>query len=173
MFGHKHEAAPPAVTSMYQMRQKMLSIGDDYWIENGVGQKAFHVDGKKFRLRKTFIFEDASGDELLRIHSKILHVRDTFVIEREDAKVATLHKNLIGFRDRFAIDLGGAGELHAHGKILDHEYAIRRDDTEIAQINKNWMRLRDTYGVSIVQDEDIPLLLAIVTCIDAISHQHR
>ena len=29
----------------YQMRQKMVAIGDDFWIENEHGQKVFKVDG--------------------------------------------------------------------------------------------------------------------------------
>jgi len=38
----------------YQMREKMLSIGDDFWIEDDQGERAFRVDGKALRLRKTF-----------------------------------------------------------------------------------------------------------------------
>ncbi len=33
-------------TNRYQMREKMVSIGDDFWIENDRGLKAFKVDGK-------------------------------------------------------------------------------------------------------------------------------
>jgi hypothetical protein len=32
--------------TLYQMRQKILSIGDDYWIENAEGQRVYRVDGK-------------------------------------------------------------------------------------------------------------------------------
>ena len=31
------------------MREKMFSIGDDFWIETGDGQRAFKVDGKALR----------------------------------------------------------------------------------------------------------------------------
>ena len=30
----------------FQMRQRLLSVGDDYWIEDEAGQRAFLVDGK-------------------------------------------------------------------------------------------------------------------------------
>ena len=30
----------------YQMRQKMVTIGNDFWIENDQGQKVFKIDGK-------------------------------------------------------------------------------------------------------------------------------
>ena len=39
------------VGSRYRMRQRLLSVGDDYWIEHEDGSRAFRVDGKA--LRKT------------------------------------------------------------------------------------------------------------------------
>jgi uncharacterized protein YxjI len=39
------------------MRQKLVSIGDDYWIEDDQGERAFKVNGKALRIRKTLIFE--------------------------------------------------------------------------------------------------------------------
>lgn len=172
LFRKKHDAPPPA-TVTFQMRQKMLSFGDDFWIENDLGQRVYKVDGKFMRVRKTFVLEDSQGAELLKIQSRILRLRETMAIERGDETVATLHKHLIGFRDRFTVDLGDRGELHARGNFLDHEYKIWRDDLEIAEVSKKWMRVRDTYGVSILQNEDVPLILAICVCIDTISHESR
>ena len=34
----------------YRMREKMFSIGDDYWIETDSGERAFRVDGKALRI---------------------------------------------------------------------------------------------------------------------------
>jgi hypothetical protein len=51
----------------YRMRQKLVSIGDDYWIENDQGERVFRVNGKALRARKTLIFEDSHGSELLKI----------------------------------------------------------------------------------------------------------
>ena len=33
------------------MREKMFSIGEDYWIETDGGEQAFKVNGKALRLR--------------------------------------------------------------------------------------------------------------------------
>ena len=38
----------PAAGSRYRMRQRLLSIGDDYWIEHEDGSRAFRVDGRRF-----------------------------------------------------------------------------------------------------------------------------
>ena len=60
----------------FRMRQKLVSIGDDYWIEDDQGDRVFKVDGKALRTRKTLIFEDAHGNELLKIQERMLRVRD-------------------------------------------------------------------------------------------------
>ena len=39
------------MSTRYKIRQKMFSIGDDFWIENQDGKRVFKVDGKALRLR--------------------------------------------------------------------------------------------------------------------------
>ena len=74
-----HQDGP--VAQRYQMREKLLSIGDDYWIENASGERAFKVDGKAVRLRDTFELRDASGAEVAKIQERKLRVRDSMKIE--------------------------------------------------------------------------------------------
>ena len=45
MFRRNDKSDAPG-PNVYQMKQKMMSIGDDFWIENGAGQRVFKVDGK-------------------------------------------------------------------------------------------------------------------------------
>jgi uncharacterized protein YxjI len=54
----------------YQMREKLVSIGNDFWIENQSGQKVYKVDGKALRVRDTLKFEDRQGNELCKIQEK-------------------------------------------------------------------------------------------------------
>jgi uncharacterized protein YxjI len=153
----------------FQMKQKLASIGDDFWIEDDDGNRAYRVDGKKVRVRDTFILEDASGREVAKIQERKLSVRDKIAIERDDHKVATVHKALVGIRDRFTIDLEHGGDLKAHGNIVDHEYEIERDGDTIATISKRWFRVRDTYGVEIREGEDVALLLAAVVALESLT----
>jgi uncharacterized protein YxjI len=68
----------------YWMRQKLVSIGDDYWIENDRGERVCKVDGKALRLRKILIFGDARGAERVKIQQRMLHVRGTMEIGDRD-----------------------------------------------------------------------------------------
>jgi uncharacterized protein YxjI len=152
----------------FQMREKLMAIGDDYWIEDDDGNKAFKVNGKAARLRETFLLEDASGNELSKIQEKKLTVRDKMTIERGDTK-ATVRKRLLGIRDHYIIEVDGAEDLKAHGNIVNHEYEIERDGDTVATVSKKWFRVRDTYGVQLAEGQDVPLILAITVCVDAMA----
>ena len=154
----------------YQMREKLFAIGDDSWIENQNGERAFKVNGKAMRIRSTFILESPSGEELYKIQEKKMRIRDTMEVERDGDTVAKVHKALITpLRDRFSIDVEGSDELNAKGNIVDHEYEIERDGEKIAEISKRWFRIRDTYGIEIAPGENDPLILATTVCIDEMS----
>jgi uncharacterized protein YxjI len=155
----------------YRMREKMFSIGDDFWIENQAGDHVFKVDGKALRLRDTLILQDPSGSELFKIQKKALHVRDTMEIERDGDTVATVKKALVHVvRDRFSVEVNGGEDLEAKGNIVDHEYKIECDGENVAEVSKRWFRVRDTYGIEIVPGQDDALILATVVCIDQMSH---
>jgi uncharacterized protein YxjI len=152
------------------MREKFFSIGGDSWIETEDGQRGFKVNGKALRIRRTFILESPSGEELLKIQEKKLHIRDTMEIERGDQTVAKVHRALITpLRDRYVIDLADGTELSAKGNIVDHEYEIERDGKKIAAVSKRWFRIRDTYGIDVFPGENDALILAATVCIDELS----
>jgi uncharacterized protein YxjI len=88
----------------FRMREKLVSIGDDFWIEDDGGDRAYKVDGKAMRLRETIVLENAAGREVAKIQERKLSLRDKMVIERDGEKIATVHRALVGIRDRFAID---------------------------------------------------------------------
>ena len=156
----------------FRMREKMLAIGDDYWVEDDDGDKVFKVNGKAARVRDTWVLEDRDGNELALIREKKLTVRDAMTIEigtgdrRVEGKVK---KALVGFRDRFHVELDHGDDLKVHGNIVDHEYEIERDGDKIAEVSKRWFRIRDTYGVEVFDPLDAPLVLAVTVAVDAMS----
>ena len=152
----------------YVMREQMLSIGDDFWIEDQSGQRAFKVDGKAVRLRDTFIMRDTSDNEVVKIKERKIRVRDTMKISRASGN-ATVHKAVIGLRDRFKVDVDGGDDLTARGNLVDHEYEIKRDGDVIATVSKKWFRIRDSYAVEILPGNDASLILAIAVCIDSMT----
>lgn len=156
----------------YQMRQKLISIGDDYWIENEHGERVFRVDGKALRLRKTLDLEDTHGNQICRIQTRVLHIRDSMAIEDADGEqLALVHKALISpLRERWKVDLAEGDDWKVQGNIVDHEYEIEADGRKIAEVSKKWFRVRDTYGVEVVPGENAALVLAVTVAVDTMVH---
>jgi uncharacterized protein YxjI len=101
------------------MREKLVSIGDDFWIEDEQGNRAYRVDRKAAR-------------EVAR--RRKLSVRDKMAIERDGETIATVVIN----------DVAVCLQVAAGSK-----YEIERDGATIARVSKRWFRMRDTYGVEL------------------------
>jgi uncharacterized protein YxjI len=160
------------MSTRYKIRQKLFSIGDDFWIENQRGQKVFKVDGKALRLRKTLIFEDMKGNKLCQIQERLLPIKETMAIDGPDGKqLAVVKKALITpLRDKWDVNVKDGPDLDVQGDILDHEYAIKQGWKKVAEVSKKWFRLTDTYGVEIDPGQNDILILAIAVAIDMMVH---
>ena len=156
----------------YQMREKLVSIGDDFWIENQDGQKAFKVDGKALRVRNTLKIEDAHGNVLCSIQERMLRVKDSMEVEGPDGgQVAMVKKAIISpVRDRFSVKIKNGPDLDVKGNILDHEYTIGEGRDRVAEVSKKWFRIRDSYGVEVEPSQDDAVILAVTVCIDQMAH---
>lgn len=156
----------------YQMRQKLVAFGDDFWIENEAGEKTFKVDGKMLRVRDTLFFEDRAGKELCKIQTRIMRIKDTMEIEGpKGERLALVKKALITpLRDRWVVKVADGPDLQVQGNILDHEYSIGEGRDKIAEVSKKWFRLRDTYGVQIEDGQNDVVILAVTVAIDMMAH---
>lgn len=153
-------------TNRYRMREKLISIGDDFYIENAAGRRAYHIDGKALRVRNTLNLNDMQGNTLYQIQARIARIRDTMAIEQNGRTVATVKKAMIApLRSRYSISAPN-GDLNAQGNILNHEYQISRGGNKVAEVSRKWFRVRDTYGIEIEEGEDHALILAVTVVID-------
>jgi uncharacterized protein YxjI len=157
------------------MRQRLVSIGDDYWIEDDQGRRVYKIDGKAMRVRDTLVLEDAEGHELLKIQERALRLHDTMAIEDpEGHTVAKVKKALISpLRDRFDVEVEDGDDLEVRGNIVDHEYRISRGGSQVAEISKKWFRIADTYGVEVASDQDPALVLAVTAAVDNMTGESR
>jgi uncharacterized protein YxjI len=168
-FGRKGTA------TRYQMRQKLVAFGDDFYIENEAGQRVFKVDGKILRVRDKLVFKDMQSNKLCQIQERMLRVKDTMAIEDGDGnEVAKVKKALITpLRDRWTVKIRSGPDLEVQGNILDHEYEIKEGRHKVAQVSKKWFRVRDTYGVEIAPDQEDVVILAVTVALDNMAHSGK
>jgi uncharacterized protein YxjI len=157
----------------YKIRQKLVSLGDDFWIENDEGRKVFKVDGKVLRIRKTLVFEDMNGEKLCQIQERLLAIKDTMAItDAEGRQLAAVKKALIApLRDRWHVKVKDGDDLSVQGNILEHEYSIKQGHQKVAEVSKKWFRITDTYGVEVEDGQNDILILSIAVVVDTMAHE--
>jgi uncharacterized protein YxjI len=164
----KPQAQPQLQLKLYQLRQKLVSFGDDFYIQNEQGQKIYKVDGKALRIADTLVFRDMQGNKLCMIREKIARLKDTMEIESPTGETLALVKKamITPLRERWTVKIGNGPDLEVQGNFTDHEYSIRKDRDTIAEVSKKWFRIRDTYGVTIQPGQNDILILAIAVAVE-------
>lgn len=159
---------PAGGPTRYQMREKLVSIGDDSWIENDRGEKVYKVDGKALRVRDTLIIKDRQDHELAKIQTKVVRIKDTMEIEGPSGEtLGVVKKALITpIRERYTVKIGNGPDIDIQGNILDHEYKFEIGRDRIAEVSKKWFRIRDTYGVEIDPGQNDVVILAATVALD-------
>ena len=160
----QHSTVAADSPKRYRMVEKLVSIGDDFWIQNDHGQRVFKVDGKSLRVRDTLIFRDSHDFVICKIQQRIGRVRDTMEVEGPSGQqMATVKKAMITpLRDRFVVKVGDGPDLEVEGSIMSHEYRIG----SLATVSKKWFRVRDSYGVEVTPGQNDLLILATTVCIE-------
>jgi len=158
----------------YVMRQKLLSLADNFTIKNEQEQDVFLVKGKVFSFGDKLSFQDLAGNELVFIDQRLLNWSPTYELWRGAELLAVVKRELFSYiHHRFTVDVPGPNDLEAEGDFLDHEYTISRGGSVVATVSKRWFSWADTYGIEIADGEDDVLVLATAVVVDMVCHDHN
>jgi uncharacterized protein YxjI len=158
-----------------RVRQRLVSIGDDFLIENERGERVYTVDGKALRVRQTLIFEDAAGNERCTIRDRMARIRESLELEGPGGRRLAMVKQALitPLRERWAVSVAGGPDVEVQGNLPDHEDSIGEGRDKIAEVSKRWFRVADTYGVAIEPGRNAVLVLAVTVAPDAMAHAGR
>ena len=166
------DTEPRDGAARYQMRENLVSFGDDFWIENDRGERVYKVNGKMLRARGTLEFENIEGKVTAQIQERMLRAKDSMAIENgKGHKVAEVKRALITpIRERWVVKIADGPDLEVQGDLLAHEYRIGDGKHKAAKLSKKWFRNNDTYGVQIEPNQNDALILPVTLAIDAMVH---
>ncbi|SEN45566.1 Uncharacterized protein YxjI [Actinacidiphila rubida] len=152
----------------FVVREKMFAIGDDYWIEDEAGNRAFYVHGKVLRVRETLELQDPSGAVVAVVHKKLLSLRDAMTVERDGQVLVTVKKKRLALlREVYRAELASGEELEIRGDLIDKEFDIEYEGERLARISRKWFSVRDAYAIDVErEDADAAMLIAIAVCVD-------
>lgn len=159
----------------YVMKQKILTLTDQFTIKDDKGKDVYQVKGKLISLGDKLSLRDMQDNELAVIKQEIISLVPSYRIYRDGDLQADVSKKLLTvLKDKFKVDMkDGSKDLQIIGNILDHEYRIKRGRDEVAHVSKKWISIRDNYGIEVDEGEDDVLILACAVIVDMISHQPK
>ncbi|MFL5489123.1 MAG: LURP-one-related/scramblase family protein [Gemmatimonadaceae bacterium] len=159
----------------YVLRQRLVSLGNNFTIKDMEGRDAFQVKGALATLGDKLSLEDAEGNELLYIEQKVFNWLGTYEISRDGRVVAQVRRNLKAFlRRRFTVEMSDAPDLEMTGDILAFEYVVTRGGFKVATFTRQWLRFSDTYWIRIEHDEsDAVLILALAVIVEVIANRRH
>ena len=155
---------------VYQVRQKIFSLGDRYTVKDAAGADRFLVRSAVVSVSKRMWILDMEGKELYGMRRKLLSLLPCYRISRGDDEVARLRQRLSLWGKRFSVE-GERGSFLVKGRPLDFDYSIEKGGVEVASVSKRFFSLSDTYGVEIADGEDDAFILALVAIIDQLCHE--
>jgi uncharacterized protein YxjI len=159
----------PTGVNRYIMRQRIMAIGQDFYINNAAGQPCFKIDGKVRLVKESLKFRDMQGNLLYQLSEKVLRIRESFDILKPDGRLAAKVHNAVfdPLRERFTIEIPGGEEMTTMGKVMWAQYDITRAGRQVAKISKQFSWIgRDQYVVDVLQGQDDCLILAVTVVID-------
>jgi len=150
------------------VRQRIFSLGADFWITDSDGNEAFHVNGHALQFRKTFELTDRDGQEVAVIRQQLFWLRGTMDIERDGEVIATVRRaNFSPLRHRYEASLADGTTWEASGNFADMNWAITAaGGQQVGRISRAWFRARDTYGVEVEPGHDAALVIAVAVSVD-------
>lgn len=155
----------------YQIKQKLVSIGDDFLIRNESGENLYFVDGYGFSFGNKHSFQDMDKNQLMLIKQRLFTFSPSYKIFRQGVVAASLSRSLLAFRNVFYIDLFPSHrKLKVVGRMIEHEYKFFYEKEVVAEVSKRWFRTTDSYAVDINGFQDHQLILASAIIIDLVCH---
>ena len=153
------------------IRNKWVSLRGSSVVQDLEGNDVLKVQGKFFTFtRKKFVM-DLNDNLKYTVRNKFwfLFRRKAMIYDADGNEVARLSRKVFSFHDRYFVE-SKLGKLEIMGNIFQFNYKITLDGKEIGHIARK-ISLRDSYVLTIDDNFDYMLFVAMVIAIDNITDQ--
>lgn len=149
------------------IRQKVFKITDHYDILDEQERVVYRVDQDLKFLGNTVHVSDATGQEIFVIDKKIFAFLPEFYVYFTDGREIKLKSRLSFLRHKIDIDSAGM-ELYLEGNVWDHQFQVYQNRNIVGSIEKAWLSWGDTYKLTILDESQQDLIVAIMIAVDYI-----
>jgi uncharacterized protein YxjI len=152
----------------YQVRERLLRLGEDNDILNEAGEPVYQVDGKVLSLHGLMVVNDMAGNEVGTVSRKLISLLATYEVALAGGVNAEVHQRFSSpLRPRWNISVAGGAELEMTGNFLGHDFTFSENGQTVATVSKAWISLADSYGVDVAEGQNDLLILCSVLALEA------
>lgn len=152
------------------IQQKVFSWNDKFFVKDENGNDKYYVEGELLSWGKKLHVFDMNQREVAFIKQEVFTLMPRFHVLVDDVEVAEIVKEFTLFFPRYRID--GLG-WEIDGDFFDHNYEITKSGMPIVQISKEWFTWGDCYELSVSEETDEVIALAVVLAIDCVIDAQR
>lgn len=151
------------------IKNKWISIGGSSVVQDVDGNDVLKVKGKVFSFTSKKFITDLNDNVKYIVRNKFwrLFAYKAFVLDPEENTVATIRRKVFSLHDRYFIT-SSLGEMEIIGNILQFNYKIILNGKEVGHVARK-ISLRDSFVLTIDDDIDPTLIVALVIAIDNIT----
>ncbi len=176
----------------YLLRQKGISLVEDYLIRDVVSGPVFRIVGTVLGMGHTLSLQNMEGAEVLKLHQSMLFPVAPWEISRDDTVAATVARTYFGAyeswegdgRDEttgvtapfpigrlvkpwFSITFPLAPEVVVKGDVQTRLFTYERNGRSIAAVSNHWWETGEDFNsIEIADGEDNVMILACAVAID-------
>lgn len=156
----------------FMIKQKIFSFGDNFTINDEMGNPRYQVKGKVFSFGDKLRICDIQGNELVYIEQKLFKLLPEYTIYYNGNPAARVKREFTFFKPKFNIE-SLIGNYTIDGNFWGMDFNVVKEGRVVAQVSKKWFAFGDTYGVDISEDEDNAFILALVIVIDQVINDNN
>lgn len=152
------------------IKQRIFSFGDKFDVYDHNGNPKYTVKGEVFSWGKKLHVYDQYDREVAFIKQELFTWMPAYKVYVNQNEVAKIRREFSFFRPKYCVD--GLG-WDVEGSFLEHDYQVTKNGRHIVSIQKEWMSWGDTYHLSVSDDADEIVALAVVLTIDCVIEQQN
>lgn len=146
------------------IKQRVFTWGDKFSIYDENGNEKYYVEGEVFTFGKKLHLYDLSGNELAFIEQQMFTFLPKYCISINGRTVAEIVKEFTFFKQEYSVN---GPDWQVHGDFFKHDYEVTDGYNTIASVSKEWFTFGDAYEISLGNNVDEIMALAVCLVIDA------
>lgn len=152
------------------IKERIFTWGDKFDVCDRNGQMKYYVEGEIFTWGKKLHVYDQYNREVAFIKQDLFTFLPCYSLFVNGNQIARIRKEFSFLYPRYRVE--GLG-WQVEGSFWEHNYTVSQNGRPVVSIEKEWLTWGDTYHLSITDNVDEIVALAVVLTIDCMVEQRN